>query len=356
MSDFTPAIAWSGKDALSDGDANKIISGDDFNTEFSGVQTAVNSKYDSTDLGVTLQQYDANTAKTDTAQSWTAVQTMTSKQVRFAKGADVASGTALPLLTDGNYFDVTGTTTITSMNTSGVVGTVVKLHFDDALTLTHHATDLILPGAANITTAAGDEAEFVEYASGDWRCTSYQVASAVPGGAGGGWEFVSTVSASSDATINITGLTTGYDYQIVVENAVGATDNRTLITRMAVSGPTYRTTGYIATASQFTNGGVTHAQGYTTGINITGVGCGNSAGEFTSSIITVIDPANSGTKTYISSNTGCNAGEGTGAGTWITGTSSGYYNTAEAHVEIQFLYNTGNITSGDFSLYKRANA
>ncbi len=30
-----------------------------------------------------------------------------------------------------------------------------------------------MPGGANITTAAGDEAEFVEYASGDWRCTSY---------------------------------------------------------------------------------------------------------------------------------------------------------------------------------------
>ncbi len=74
MSDFTPAIAWSGKDALSDGDANKIISGADFNTEFSGVQTAVNSKYDSTDLGVTLQGYDADTAKLDTAQAWTAAQ------------------------------------------------------------------------------------------------------------------------------------------------------------------------------------------------------------------------------------------------------------------------------------------
>jgi hypothetical protein len=76
MTDFTPAIAWSGKDALSDGDANKIISGDDFNTEFSGVQTAVNSKYDSTDLGVTLQQFDSDTAKLDTAQDWTAIQSL----------------------------------------------------------------------------------------------------------------------------------------------------------------------------------------------------------------------------------------------------------------------------------------
>jgi len=98
-------------------------------------------------------------------------------QLQWSKGADIASATALPILTDGNYFDVTGTTTVTSFNTTGVVGTVIKLHFDAALTLTHHATDLILPGGANITTAAGDEAEFVEYASGDYRCTNYMKAS-----------------------------------------------------------------------------------------------------------------------------------------------------------------------------------
>lgn len=90
----------------------------------------------------------------------------------WAKGADVASATTLPLIADGNYFDVTGTTTITAFASLGV-GTWIGLHFDDALTLTHNATDLILPTGANITTAAGDEAIFVEYASGDWRCVSY---------------------------------------------------------------------------------------------------------------------------------------------------------------------------------------
>lgn len=95
------------------------------------------------------------------------------------KGADVASAAALPLITDGNYFDVTGTTAITSMDTVGV-GAVIRLHFDAILTLTHHATDLVLPGGINITTAAGDEAEFVEYATGDWRCVNYQKASGHP--------------------------------------------------------------------------------------------------------------------------------------------------------------------------------
>ena len=91
---------------------------------------------------------------------------------KFAKGADIVSAAALAPGTDGNYFDVTGVVTITSINTVAV-GAVLRLHFDGILTLTHHATDLILPGGADILTAAGDEATFVEYATGDWRCIGY---------------------------------------------------------------------------------------------------------------------------------------------------------------------------------------
>ena len=88
------------------------------------------------------------------------------------KGDDIASATSLTLGKDGNFFDVTGTTTITSIATQGI-GSHVTLHFDGILTFTHHSTDLILPGAANITTAVGDIATLYEYASGDWRCVSY---------------------------------------------------------------------------------------------------------------------------------------------------------------------------------------
>lgn len=113
---------------------------------------------------------------------------MNANQMQWSKGADVASGTALPVLTDGNYFDITGTTTVTSIDTTGGAGTLIKLHFDGILTLTHHATNLVLPGASNITTAVGDEFEFIEYGAGTYRCTGYVLASgeAVVGGAGGG--------------------------------------------------------------------------------------------------------------------------------------------------------------------------
>ena len=107
-------------------------------------------------------------------------------QVQWSKGADVASASALPVLTDGNYFDVTGTTNITSINTTGGPGTLIMLHFDGALTLTHDATDLVLAGAANFTTEAGDEIEFIEYATGDYRMTGWSLAGTAPGGGGGG--------------------------------------------------------------------------------------------------------------------------------------------------------------------------
>jgi len=90
----------------------------------------------------------------------------------YVKGADIASASALALGSDGSYFDVTGTTGITSIGTRRI-GALVRLHFDAVLILTHHATDLVLPGAANIITAAGDEAVFYEYATGDWRCVAF---------------------------------------------------------------------------------------------------------------------------------------------------------------------------------------
>lgn len=103
-----------------------------------------------------------------------------SQQVRWSKGADVASASTPNLGDDGNYFDITGTTSITALPTKGGGGAIVKLHFDASLTLTHHATNLILPAARDIQTAAGDEAEFTCYGTGTWRLTNYVRADGTP--------------------------------------------------------------------------------------------------------------------------------------------------------------------------------
>ena len=64
MSNYTLAVAWSGKDALADSDAAKVISGADFNTEFTAVQTAVNTKADIN--GSASETFSATTASVGT--------------------------------------------------------------------------------------------------------------------------------------------------------------------------------------------------------------------------------------------------------------------------------------------------
>ena len=50
------------------------------------------------------------------------------------------------------------------------------LVFEGALVLTHNAGSLILPTAANITTAADDVAVMLSLGSGNWRCIDYHYA------------------------------------------------------------------------------------------------------------------------------------------------------------------------------------
>jgi len=88
-----------------------------------------------------------------------------------AQGANIASAGTVNLTTaTGNYVHITGTTTITAITLAqGATRTVV---FDGALTLTNGAS-LLLPDAANITTATGDVAIFRGEAAGVVRCVSY---------------------------------------------------------------------------------------------------------------------------------------------------------------------------------------
>ena len=92
-------------------------------------------------------------------------------QERWVKGADLASANPLVLGTDGNYFDVTGITGFSSITSTA--GTFFMLQFDGALTLTNGAS-LILPGAANITTAAGDRLIGFAEAANTVRVLAYE--------------------------------------------------------------------------------------------------------------------------------------------------------------------------------------
>lgn len=73
---------------------------------------------------------------------------------------------------------ITGTVTITSLGTQPNKWKVIR--FAGVLTLTHNASTLILPGGANITTAANDTATMFSDPSGNWRMYFYQRAAAAP--------------------------------------------------------------------------------------------------------------------------------------------------------------------------------
>jgi len=94
------------------------------------------------------------------------------------KGGDIASASPLVIDTDGSYFDVTGTTGFSAMTVAA--DKQFALQFDGALVMTHHATNLDLPGEANITTAAGDVAIFQSTGANTVQCLSYTRADGTP--------------------------------------------------------------------------------------------------------------------------------------------------------------------------------
>ena len=150
MGDYARQHDFSAKDALSTGDAAKLIKGSEVDAELNAVVTAVATK------------------------------------ATVAKGGDIASGNTMVIDTDGNYFDITGTTQINTMTVG--VNRNFTLQFDGILILQHHATNLDLPGGANITTAVGDVAEFFSHTANQVQCVAYTKAdgTAVVASAGGG--------------------------------------------------------------------------------------------------------------------------------------------------------------------------
>lgn len=95
------------------------------------------------------------------------------RQDLATKGSDIASATTTDIgAVAGLMHDITGTDTITGLGTVSA-GIWKILKFEDALTLTHNATSLILPGGTSILTVAGDVGIFISEGSGNWRCVSY---------------------------------------------------------------------------------------------------------------------------------------------------------------------------------------
>lgn len=136
------------------------------------------------------------------------------------KGADMASAATMDLDNmTGNYAHVTGTTGITAFS-NVTAGRVYTFVFDGAVLLTHHATNFILPGGANITTAAGDTLQIRGETTGQVRAVFFQKAD------GGVVKSLVNADISSSAAIATTKLGAGAVVQ-VVSNTYASFDSTT---------------------------------------------------------------------------------------------------------------------------------
>lgn len=155
-----------------------------------------------TTLGLTL----ASTTEVLTGTATDRVVTPDALAALWEQGSNVASAGTISL-EEGGYFVVTGTTTITDIDFStDKAGRTAWVRFAAALTLTHNATTLILPGGANITTAAGDVACFISEGADAVRCVIYSRASgAAIVGSSGSVTVTTYTSGSGNWTVPSTG-------------------------------------------------------------------------------------------------------------------------------------------------------
>lgn len=150
----------------------------------------------------------------------------------WQKGSDIVAAASLAKPTDtnlGGYHVVTGTgANISALWSGEAAGAEIELRFSGANNLVHHATNLILPAAANVTTAAGDVARFRCEASGQWRCVSapprWFGASATLGGNGALAALMSVIANALPPRGIVNGKVDGFSDQTGVDTAASTNE------------------------------------------------------------------------------------------------------------------------------------
>ncbi|HLI13468.1 MAG TPA: hypothetical protein VKY65_17895 [Alphaproteobacteria bacterium] len=108
------------------------------------------------------------------SNTWSGTQAMSGAAINEAETTIASAATLNIGAAAANYLSVTGSNNITAFDTAQA-GAERTLVFAGALTITNSA-NIILPGGANYTTAAGDSLTFRSEGGGVWRCVSYALA------------------------------------------------------------------------------------------------------------------------------------------------------------------------------------
>lgn len=211
----------------------------------------------------------------------------------FSAETDVASGATTDIGGANTFFvRITGTTTITSFGTNYNGPRFVR--FGGALTLTHNSSTLILPGGANITTAAGDACVAVPIgnpASG-WQVVAYQSAAGggliattaevqagtnntkivTPAGLRAGLLVSGTSVNATGTSVDITGIPTWAKRIKVMVSGLSGNGTANLTFQLGDSGG-IEATGYLGSVSS-TTGANTSSVTLSTGFTLNPSGAG----------------------------------------------------------------------------------
>ena len=167
MSIYTLQVAWDGKDNLSDTDADKIISGDDFDTEFTGIVDTLNGKAEAGgDVGVSFNCNafsaetgtvgDSSIATLGTFQKFTKHQYTEASEITFSSSQSID-------ITTANVFilNVEGPSAAIALDAlpSGAAGMDVTfiIKGDATAVLSFETSDFNFTGTAPTITQSGTD-------------------------------------------------------------------------------------------------------------------------------------------------------------------------------------------------------
>lgn len=196
------------------------------------------------------------------------------RQDLATKGSDVASTGSMDVgAVAGLMHDITGTTTVTGLGTvSSGIWKVLK--FEGAVPLIHNATSLILPGAANITTADGDVGIFMSEGSGNWRCLHYMRAAKIP--PADRPVVGSAIATTSGTSVTISTAIPSWAKRLtLLFNGVSLSGTSDVLVQIGPSGGV-ESTGYVAESALTPNAGATAVVSSTAGF-IVRLGAANTS-------------------------------------------------------------------------------
>ncbi len=166
--------------------------------------------------------------------------------------------------------NITGTTTITAF--SGVSGARYRVVFSGSLTLTHHASSLILPGSSDIVTAPGDQAEIYMISSTTCRVKFFKTSGEAVNSSSLAVRLAS--KSASGSSVDFSGIPTSANAIVVSFSNVSLDGSGNVLVQLGDAGG-FETLGYDSGSQR---GGSVTVDTSTSGFILSLAGASNIAG------------------------------------------------------------------------------